>query len=412
MGLCPRLQAPIKIALLSVGANRSSSVNVTLGAADQWTQLWRPTLAEELTQQQASQVATAWNEYGWALRCAADVHSGSGATGEEPPVVFAAPANTLWQWPAERIGLVRSVWLPAADFEETDISSAEALWEAAARHDHDEDREWGATEGRRVEMETLAVSPPIFRVRSFLPGELMDELRRHAAPIMEPSTVGDPSLSRAAGSSNGHRKQDDRRTSTSAWLHGYNDPRLALSAARAVQRATISLLRNRMSRVLRSVEPLLAVAYSQGEFYEPHHDFFAGGGASLVATEPAFKPPHGSNRYATVIVYLNDFDGGDDGGATVFPFANPPENETGTVELLPGTSYAGSLGAPQCSFPALRQQRGLMVHPSKGDAILFYDQLPNGTFDGRTRHGSCPVRRGRKLAINVWVWNRDVIYRR
>ena len=64
-----------------------------------------------------------------------------------------------------------------------------------------------------------------------------------------------------------------------------------------------------------------------------------------------------------------------------------------------------------CEFPALSQRRGLMVQPARGDAIRFYNQLANGSLDGRTRHGSCPVLRVRKEVLNVWLWNKDVIYR-
>lgn len=45
------------------------------------------------------------------------------------------------------------------------------------------------------------------------------------------------------------------------------------------------------------------------------------------------------------------------------------------------------------------------VYPKRGDAILFYNQLPDGTLDHRALHGGCPVLQGTKWAANVWVWN-------
>ena len=69
-----------------------------------------------------------------------------------------------------------------------------------------------------------------------------------------------------------------------------------------------------------------------------------------------------------------------------------------------------SEGAPPCEYPELTQARGLMVRPRAGDVLVFYSQLPSGALDGRAIHGSCPVRGGRKLAANVWFWNREVIY--
>lgn len=88
----------------------------------------------------------------------------------------------------------------------------------------------------------------------------------------ERSTVGDPTLETARGHgpasggtskgfSSGHRQIDERRTSRSVWLHGYNDPRQSHSAARAVQRRVASALRLRSERLRRGVEPLLAVEY-------------------------------------------------------------------------------------------------------------------------------------------------------
>ena len=102
-----------------------------------------------------------------------------------------------------------------------------------------------------------------------------------------------------------------------------------------------------------------------------------------------------------------DATAGSGGGHTVFPLAAP----TNVSALLSDVSFAGDEGSAACDFPELQQRRGLMVRPRRGDAILFYSQRPDGALDGRTRHGACPVRGGRKTAANVWVWNRDVIYR-
>jgi hypothetical protein len=116
-----------------------------------------------------------------------------------------------------------------------------------------------------------------------------------------------------------------------------------------------------------------------------------------------------------VIVYLTSAgepgDGGFVNGHTVFPFAGFVNGS----DSLDGVAFAGAVpGAPACSFPAPstpKAARGMLVQPRRGDAILFYDQRPDGSLDGRARHGSCPVVRGTKRVINVRAWNRDVIYR-
>ena len=152
------------------------------------------------------------------------------------------------------------------------------------------------------------------------------------------------------------------------------------------------------------------VEYALGQFYEPHNDYFIGGGVSgTVPAESAFTPPSGSNRFATLVIYLTDSDA-EGGGQTVFPLAAP----TNTTTTAGGdrVSFIGAAGAPGCDFPSLLQRRGLMVTPRRGDAILFYNQRPDGSFDERTRHGSCPVLNSRrKVAANIWLWNKDVIYR-
>jgi hypothetical protein len=45
------------------------------------------------------------------------------------------------------------------------------------------------------------------------------------------------------------------------------------------------------------------------------------------------------------------------------------------------------------------------IKPKKGEAILFYSQLPNGEVDNMSIHGGCPVIHGTKWAANLWVWN-------
>lgn len=43
------------------------------------------------------------------------------------------------------------------------------------------------------------------------------------------------------------------------------------------------------------------------------------------------------------------------------------------------------------------------MYPKKGDALLFYNIHPNGTFDKHSLHGGCPVRQGTKWVATKWV---------
>uniref|UniRef100_M1AZV5 Prolyl 4-hydroxylase n=3 Tax=Solanum TaxID=4107 RepID=M1AZV5_SOLTU len=50
---------------------------------------------------------------------------------------------------------------------------------------------------------------------------------------------------------------------------------------------------------------------------------------------------------------------------------------------------------------------GLKVKPRRGDGLLFYSLLPNGTIDLTSLHGSCPVIRGEKWVATKWIRNID-----
>jgi len=97
-------------------------------------------------------------------------------------------------------------------------------------------------------------------------------------------------------------------------------------------------------------EDLQVVRYEQGQEYAPHYDYTRGGNV---------------DRLATLLVYLGD------GGGTIFPRAF--------------------------------DDRGLMIHPKQGDAILFYSQLPDGNLDELSLHGGMPVAKGTKWVCNLWL---------
>ena len=406
--ICPSPSAPTlrHVHILQNGHNRSTALPIEFTPS--WLP-WRATLVEEAGVRRILSEAfghvqsphVLYNEQGQRMRCASDIGDGSH--------IYVSTEGIPWQWAPEAVGHERKVrirWIDSA-FVDGPPGTIESDLELRARSDDlPGDDEDGGSEVRTLVLETLSVSPPIFRVRNLVPNEIVDALVEHASSAFTPSTVGDPSLRGSDGKS--VRKRDDRRTSSSHWLHGHNDPRKTLPAARAVQRAVSELIRLApRHQMVRNVEPLLCVRYDQGEFYEPHHDFFAGDPSSTTPAEDAFTPPQGSNRFATLVLYA---EAPDEGGETVFPFASPDADAASSLE---GVAYAGGSGddALACDFPALKVRRGLLVTPRRGDAVLFYNQLPDGSLDGRTRHGSCPVVRGRKMAANVWSWNRAAIYR-
>ena len=66
----------------------------------------------------------------------------------------------------------------------------------------------------------------------------------------------------------------------------------------------------------------------------------------------------------------------DEGGETVFP---------------QGTPKTEGPGWSDCA------KTGLSVKSIRGDAVLFYSLLPNGTTDTMSEHGSCPTLRVRSF---------------
>lgn len=99
-----------------------------------------------------------------------------------------------------------------------------------------------------------------------------------------------------------------------------------------------------------AAEDLQVVRYEQGQEYAPHYDYSKDGSG---------------DRLATLLIYLES------GGGTIFPRAF--------------------------------DDRGLMVHPKQGDAVLFYSQLPDGNLDELSLHGGMPVASGTKWVCNLWL---------
>ncbi|KAJ0098082.1 hypothetical protein Patl1_28564 [Pistacia atlantica] len=113
--------------------------------------------------------------------------------------------------------------------------------------------------------------------------------------------------------------------------------------------------------------------YEIGQRYHSHYDAF----------NPEEYGPQKSQRVASFLLYLSDVE---EGGETVFPFEN-------------GMNMDGSYDYRECV--------GLKVKPRRGDALLFYSLLPNGTIDPTSLHGSCPVIKGQKWVATKWIRDQE-----
>jgi 2OG-Fe(II) oxygenase superfamily len=115
-------------------------------------------------------------------------------------------------------------------------------------------------------------------------------------------------------------------------------------------------------------EDIYLMRYGFGGEYRPHVDYFVSTNRDELR--------YGGQRHATVIFYLNtlhsdDAESGDAGGQTLFTAIN------------------------------------LRVTPCQGDALLFYNALPGGTVDHRSRHAGLPLTSHRpKWIASIWIRER------
>lgn len=106
----------------------------------------------------------------------------------------------------------------------------------------------------------------------------------------------------------------------------------------------------------KNAEELQVVKYNLNQEYAPHHDFGDDGTPN--------------QRFLTLLLYVKV---PERGGAT--------------------------------SFPKAFNGKGFQVVPNVGDAILFYNMLPDGNADDLALHAGMPVTKGEKWVCNLWVWD-------
>eukprot|EP00939_MAST-03C_sp_MAST-3C-sp1_P002365 g2365.t1 len=194
-------------------------------------------------------------------------------------------------------------------------------------------------------VDILYRDPQVLRLRDFLREDEMNALMTHALPKLSPSVVFNKTT--------GTMEEAIYRSSQVAWLSGEEHPVVADIAKRVAKWTGLNLTLS---------EDLQVQRYdTDGGKYEPHVDY-------SEWKFPGYWSAARGNRLASMIMYLND---GYEGGATVFT------------------------------------RLGVKIEPRRGDAVFWYNLLPGGVGDFRTKHAGCPSSSGsgarEKWIANVWI---------
>ena len=197
----------------------------------------------------------------------------------------------------------------------------------------------------QFQVEVWSINPRIFVVRNFLSDAECDHMITIARAKIERSTTVDPET--------GGLITVDGRTSSSTFFWIGHDPVVTAIEERIANLVNIPVVNG---------EGLQVLNYKEGQFYNPHFDFFD---PDLKGSAPALAV--GGQRVATFIMYLSSVA---EGGETHFP------------------------------------EMDIKVPPTRGDAVLFYNVTVDGKVDRNTLHASLPVISGEKWASTKWIRER------
>lgn len=225
-------------------------------------------------------------------------------------------------------------------------------------------------DGTSIELETLSVRPPIFRVARLASGTECTELIAEAMPHFAKSKVIYMDKDRG-------KAVDEFRTSVD-----YRPAHNATPIISEMERRAAALTRMPHEHF----EAPQILKYGLGGYYHAHDD--AARLQFYAANEELIARHHYGHydRMLTLFWYMNTVP---EGGETNFP-------------------RAGGLPAPSTMTSCVQ---GLRVQPEEGVAVLWYNMDPAGSVDECALHAACAVEAGEKYAINIWVYNKPLATR-
>jgi prolyl 4-hydroxylase len=273
----------------------------------------------------------------------------------------------------------------------------EFMWPTFKRGHLVEVRHVASGNGEPIVVETLSESPKVFRLNNFFTSEEADELIDNALNLNDPIN----GLHRSTTGQGTAAQEDSHRTSDNAWD-------MVSPASLRLKRRIFELLGIRPYNNAWA-DGLQILRYNTTQAYNSHFDY--------LETTPTGRLNSarrgGANRFATVVVYLTDVEVG---GETVFPEGKALDGTDKSYDEVLAEMKEQNIDMQAIGIKAGSWQERLVVQcrsklavrPMKAQAVLFYDQLPEGGQDDASLHGGCPVLQGVKWAANLWVWNGNV----
>jgi len=276
-----------------------------------------------------------------------------------------------------------------------------------------------------VEMTTMATSPKVFTIENFItPSEqtyFLQKYNNSEVPLLERSTTG----------ARENMSTFERRTSQSAF--DTNSDIAVSMKKRGFLLTGIHQFEEKAS------DGIQILRYNATNCYVPHHDWMDPQSMPQIPKGYEYDPhaPHdaptagrsseyfhdfdsgsyGTNRFATIFLYLSDV-AEENGGETVFPMANKDgladvatsseqrKAEADTYQYLQTKGLQDSYPPGSWQLKMVSECRTRMsIKPKARRTVLFYSQLADGSLDKMSFHGGCPVLEGQKWAANLWIWN-------
>jgi len=250
-----------------------------------------------------------------------------------------------------------------------------------------------------VSLQVMSLKPRVFDIYNFFD-------RAESAAIVDKAlkeTSDTHKMKRSSTGASGYNLNSKRTSENGFDTHG--------KEAQVVKRRCMHILGfDEYEESL--TDGLQVLRYNKTTGYFPHLDWI---------DDPRKREEHnfdsagvGSNRFATILLYMSDLDAGD-GGETLFSHGWPVgQAEEDHVELDDAIDALRASGDVEGILKresweetmVARCRTRLAVRPHSSRAVLFYSQHPDGTVDPSSLHGGCPVITDQpKWAANLWAWN-------